>query len=81
MGLVGFADLAVERLKVKSVSFKQVNTIVDWRPISNIINKQYVKSTNARYRGLVKTHTQHLTEVFAYNLYRWSGILISGREK
>jgi hypothetical protein len=54
MGLIGFVDLAAERRKVKSVSFKQVNTIVDWRTISNIINKQYVKSANTRYRGLPK---------------------------
>ena len=45
--LIGFADLAVQKRKVKSVFFDQVNTIVDWRPISNIINKHYVKGSSA----------------------------------
>lgn len=55
--LIGFADLAVQKRKVKSVFFDQVNTIVDWRPISNIINKHYVKGASAvgcpAYPGLM----------------------------
>ncbi len=35
--LIGFADLTVQKRKVKSVFFDQVNIIVDWRPVSNII--------------------------------------------
>jgi IS5 family transposase len=31
----------------------------------------------ARYTGLAKTHTQHLLEAIAYNLYRAPGIIIS----
>jgi len=31
----------------------------------------------ARYVGLAKTHTQHLLEAIAYNLYRAPGIVIS----
>jgi transposase, IS5 family len=35
----------------------------------------------ARYIGLAKTHTQHLMEAMAYNLYRSPGIIASCREK
>jgi IS5 family transposase len=35
----------------------------------------------ARYVGLAKTHTQHLLEAIAYNLYRAPGIVISNRIK
>jgi IS5 family transposase len=31
----------------------------------------------ARYTGLAKTHTQHLLEAIAYNLYRAPGIIMS----
>lgn len=34
----------------------------------------------ARYIGLEKTHTQHLMEAIAYNLYRSPGIIMSSRE-
>lgn len=40
---VSFADHLVEGRKIKQVFFNQVNLIVDWRPISNIINKHYSK--------------------------------------
>jgi IS5 family transposase len=30
----------------------------------------------ARYLGLAKTHTQHLMEAVAYNLYRAPGIVV-----
>jgi transposase, IS5 family len=33
--------------KVKSVFFDQINTLIDWRPVSNIINKHYKKGNNA----------------------------------
>lgn len=53
----GFADYLVQRRKIKQDFFNQVNLIVDWRPISNIINKHYSKgaSTVGRpsYDGLV----------------------------
>ena len=35
----------------------------------------------ARYIGLEKTHTQHLMEAIAYNLYRSPGIIMSCRKK
>ena len=35
----------------------------------------------ARYVGLAKTHTQHLLEAIAYNLYRAPGIIMSNCEK
>ena len=54
---VGFADLAVERRKIKSEFFDQVNKVVDWRPLSAIIDKHYVKGTSATgtpaYDGLL----------------------------
>ncbi len=43
--------------KVKSVFFKQVDTLVDWRLIAEIINKQYEKGNSATgkpsYDGLL----------------------------
>lgn len=54
---LGFADYMVERRKIKQVFFNQVNLIVDWRLISNIINKHYQKGESAvgrpSYDGLV----------------------------
>jgi IS5 family transposase len=54
---LGFADFMVEKRKIKQEFFNQVNTIVDWRPISNIINKHYQKGESAvgrpSYDGLV----------------------------
>jgi len=55
--LVGFADLAAERRKVKREFFEQINKVIDWRPISNIINKHYTKGQSAvgclAYDGLL----------------------------
>ena len=52
-----FADLAVSKRKVKSEFFTQINKIVDWRPISNHINKHYTKGLSATgkpaYDGLL----------------------------
>lgn len=42
---------------------------------------RWFQSKEARYRGLAKTHTQHLLEAMAYNLYRTPGIIASCREK
>lgn len=54
---VGFADLAVARRKIKSEFFDQVNKVVDWHPLSAIIDKHYVKGTSATgtpaYDGLL----------------------------
>lgn len=43
--------------------------------------RRWFNSENARYRGLAKTHTQHLMEAMAYNLYRTPGIIMSDRQK
>jgi IS5 family transposase len=37
--------------------------------------KRWFRAATARYIGLVKTHTQHLMEAIAYNLYRSPGIV------
>lgn len=37
--------------------------------------KRWFKAATARYTGLQKTHTQHLMEAMAYNLYRSPGIV------
>lgn len=54
---VGFADLAVERRKIKSEFFDQVNKVVDWQPISRLIDAHYLKGTSATgtpaYDGLL----------------------------
>lgn len=39
--------------------------------------KSWFKSTKARYRGLEKTHAQHILEAIAYNLYRFPRIAMS----
>jgi IS5 family transposase len=38
--------------------------------------KRWFKAGVARYVGLAKTHTQHLMEAIAYNLYRAPGIVV-----
>src|SRR5690606_3497801 len=48
-------DLRVR--KIKSVFFNQMDSLIDWRPISNIINKHYTKGSSAvgkpSYDGLL----------------------------
>jgi IS5 family transposase len=52
-----FADLAVARRKIKTQFFSQINQLVDWRLISNIINKHYTKGISPTgqpaYEGLL----------------------------
>jgi IS5 family transposase len=52
-----FADLAVSKRKLKSEFFNQINIIVDWRPISNLINKHYSRGDRSTgqpaYEGLL----------------------------
>ncbi len=54
---LGFADYMVQRRKIKQEFFNQINLLVDWRPVSNIINKHYQKGESAvgrpSYDGLV----------------------------
>lgn len=38
--------------------------------------KRWFRAATARYVGLAKTHTQHLMEAMAYNLYRSPGIVV-----
>ncbi len=40
---VSFVDYMVQRRKIKQEFFDQINTLVNWHPISNIINKHYHK--------------------------------------
>jgi transposase, IS5 family len=40
--------------------------------------KRWFGAGQARYIGLAKTHTQHVLEAIAYNLYRTPGIIMSG---
>lgn len=52
-----FADLAVAKRKIKSEFFAQIDLVVDWRPISNLINKHAPRGESASgkpaYQGLV----------------------------
>lgn len=52
-----FAEMAISRRKLKNEFFNQIETIVDFRAVSNIINKHYTKSCNAAgapsYPGLL----------------------------
>ncbi len=54
---LGFADYMVEKRKIKQDFFNQVNTLVDWRPVSQVINKYYQKGESVTgapsYDGLV----------------------------
>jgi len=54
---ISFADLSVERRKIKEDFFNQINLLIDWRPISNLINRHYTKGVSAvgrqSYPGLV----------------------------
>ena len=54
---LGFADYMVEKRKIKQDFFNQVNTLVDWRPVSQAINKYYQKGESLTgapsYNGLV----------------------------
>ena len=54
---VGFADLAVEKRKIKSQFFDQLNKVIDWQPISKLLDEHYVKGTSATgspaYAGLL----------------------------
>jgi len=43
--------------------------------------RRWFRSGMARYVGLAKTHTQHLLEAIAYNLYRAPGIIMSNCQK
>lgn len=40
--------------------------------------KRWFRSAGARYIGLKKTHTQHVMEAIAYNLYRAPNIILKG---
>lgn len=40
--------------------------------------KSWFRSSKARYIGLAKTHTQHVMEAIAYNLYRSPNIILRG---
>ncbi|CAH2559671.1 IS5 family transposase [Cardinium endosymbiont of Oedothorax gibbosus] len=40
--------------------------------------KSWFRSSGARYIGLAKTHTQHVIEAIAYNLYRSPNIILRG---
>lgn len=54
---LGLADYLVQRRKIKQEFFNQINLIIDWRVISNLINKHYQKglsvSGRPSYDGLV----------------------------
>ena len=54
---IGFADLMVSGRKIKDDFFKQVDKIIDWKPIDQMICKYYKKGTSVSgrpsYDGLV----------------------------
>jgi len=54
---LGFADYMVQKRKIKQEFFNQINQLIDWRPVSNIINKHYQKGESAvgrpSYEGIV----------------------------
>ena len=54
---LGFSDYLVQKRKIKQEFFNQINQLIDWRPVSNIINTQYQKGESAighpSYEGIV----------------------------
>jgi IS5 family transposase len=54
---LGFADYLVQKKKIKQEFFNQINQLIDWRPVSNIINSHYPKGESAigrpSYEGIV----------------------------
>jgi len=44
---LGFADYIVQKRKIKQEFFNQINQLIDWRPVSNIINSHYQKGESA----------------------------------
>lgn len=57
INITGFADVMTSHRVVKTQFFSQINEFIDWRPISNIINKHYQKGDSASgrpsYSGLL----------------------------
>lgn len=49
---VGFADLALSRRRIQEHFFRQINLLIDWSPILNIINKRYRKAVLRRIAAL-----------------------------
>lgn len=54
---IGFAELLIEKRKIKEDFFNQINLIIDWRPIDKLIRKYYQKGESAvgrpSYEGIV----------------------------
>jgi IS5 family transposase len=54
---LGFADYIVQKRKIKQEFFNHINQLIDWRPVSNIINSHYQKGESAvgrpSYEGIV----------------------------
>lgn len=44
--MVGFADIALEKRKIKSDFFLQIDTIINWNPIEKVISKYYSKGVS-----------------------------------
>ena len=55
--LTSFADLAADKRKVKEVFFNQINSIIDWKKIDQLIKRHYNKGVSAvgrpSYSGLL----------------------------
>lgn len=56
-----------DRAKAVNKSISKIRYVVE-RTFGSI--RRWFKSTKARYKGLQKTHSQHLLEAICYNLYR-----------
>ncbi len=63
-------------LTVWQIKFNQIISKTRFKPERTIGSmKRWFRAAKARYIGLDKTHTQHLMEAIAYNLYRSPGIV------
>ena len=55
--IIGFAELAITHRKVKSEFFDQINQLIDWNPIENLIDNCYQKGSSSvgrpSYPGLL----------------------------
>lgn len=57
IALTSFADLAADKRKVKEIFFNQINSIIDWEKIDQLIKRHYNKGVSAvdrpSYSGLL----------------------------
>ncbi|MEI7997853.1 MAG: IS5 family transposase [Methylococcaceae bacterium] len=71
-----------KKLTVRQVSFNKAVSKTRYKIERTFGSmKRWAGAGIARYRGLAKTHTQHLLEAMAHNLYRMPGLAVKATER